>query len=683
MKKSYLSLLLLLGSFHFLSLQAQNTVNASVYFDTDRSELTVEARKVLDHLAPALMAAADYQIELEAFTDNRGTASYNQELAAARAATVKEYLEQKGLIAQKTNIRNWGEQKALQLTDEGRQKDRRVDVAIIAFTFENLWELRDRLSANTDQITTIDQYREETITAAKGTIVVVPANAFVFEDGTSPKGKVEVIIHEAYDPAAFIMHNLTTTSNGQILQTGGMVSITAQSEGKALRLAEGMELTVAIPNGGNFDPNMELFYARPVASGGVDWKPAGQKFRRTLKPARAELKIDPELGERIAAIQVPEYPKPALPAYKGQMPPEPKMPVAPYKPRAPKKPEWEVIQKMFAPSGNVAKMNKKAAKKAQNYYQEQTEHYVRDSAKYVQLLERYEKNMAGFEKAKLKYAADHRNWEEELQARLTSIAMYQRALRLHCYSKALAKALKTQAKNIQKYAVYSNLYWGLDDLAAEQSHGMMVMAGFSSDPKKNAKVHGNLYESLIGVKVIDQYPRYQKVNQLVYQSLPADTSGKDISRMLAATGLRSLSDSLQAELKEKNLLNTQDASAQKAMLGSYIASVSQLGWINCDRFYNDPAEKMQVVINEAEDATLYAICSDIKAMLPLYPNERGQYVAQGLPKGKKVTIIGIKLQDGMAQYAQKEMLVGDKAPEMAYQAMPLKELKTELRKLSI
>jgi hypothetical protein len=179
---------------------------------------------------------------------------------------------------------------------------------------------------------------------------------------------------------------------------------------------------------------------------------------------------------------------------------------------------------------------------------------------------------------------------------------------------------------------------------------------------------------------MDQYPRY---NQLVYQSLPVDTSGKDMNRMLAATGLKPLSDSLQAELKEKNLLNAQSPAAQKAMLGSYVASVSQLGWINCDRFYNDPAEKMQVVINEEEEVTLYAICSDIKAMLPLYPNERGQYVAQGLPKGKKVTIVGIKLQDGMAQFSQKDIRVGEPAPNLVYQPMPLKDLKIELRKLSI
>lgn len=58
---------------------------------------------------------------------------------------------------------------------------------------------------------------------------------------------------------------------------------------------------------------MELFYAQPAANGSVDWKPAGQKFRETLRPSRIELTIDAELGKRIAAIKVPEYPKPELP----------------------------------------------------------------------------------------------------------------------------------------------------------------------------------------------------------------------------------------------------------------------------------------------------------------------------------------------------------------------------------
>ncbi|MBL7810328.1 MAG: OmpA family protein [Saprospiraceae bacterium] len=683
MNKVYLPLLWLFCSLSLMAQQAQTPVKTSVYFDTDKSELTAEARQVLDELAPVLLQAGDYQLELEAFTDDRGTNSYNRELAAARAAAVQNYLEQKGLTAQKAGVKNWGEEKSWNTSDLGRQNNRRVDVAITSFLFDNFWDLRERLGANTEQVFPVNTGQEQTITAAKGTLVVVPAHAFVFEDGTAPTGNVDLLIQEAYDPAAFIMHNLTTTSDGQILQTGGMVSVTAQSEGKPLRLADGMELTVAIPNGGNFDPQMELFYAQPVSTGGVNWKPAGQKFRRTLKPSRAELNIDPELGKRIAAIKVAEYPKPDYPAFKGQMPLAPKAPVAPYKPRAPKKPVWEEVQKIFATSGNVEKMSKKATKRAQVYYQEQSERYTRDSAKYVQLLERYEVNMSGFEKAKVRYIEDHRAWEAELRARLAAIAMYQRELRVHYYSRALAKALKTQAKNIQKYPVYSNLYWGLDDAASEEMQMMMVMAGFSSNTKKDVKIQGNLYESLIGVKVIDQYQGYQRMNSQVYQSLSSDTTSRVMSRLLASTGLRPLSDSLQMELKERNLLNAESPKAQSSMLSSYVASVGQLGWINCDRFYNDPAPKMEVMVAEQEDASLYAICSDIKAMLPFNRMANGQYVAKGLPKGKKITIVAIKIENGVAHYSQKDMRVGEQTPSLVYQPMPLKDLKAELRKLSI
>jgi hypothetical protein len=111
--------------------------------------------------------------------------------------------------------------------------------------------------------------------------------------------------------------------------------------------------------------------------------------------------------------------------------------------------------------------------------------------------------------------------------------------------------------------------------------------------------------------------------------------------------------------------------------------VSQLGWINCDRFYNDPAEKVQVVVNESEDATLYAVCSEINSMLSFYRDGEGKYVASGLPKGKKITVVAIKIKDGMPQFARRDMKVGDAAPSMAYRPMPLRDLKEELKKLNI
>ncbi len=686
MIKNFLLALLLFAVCHPERNYAQTpTSTASIFFETDQSELSAEARKTLDALAPTLLQAPDYQVNIEAFTDDRGTEQHNLRLAADRAASVKNYLASKGLIADKTSVQNWGERKAAGPTEIGRQKSRRVDVAVNAFFFNDFDALRDRLSANTEQVLKIQSGLEQRVTASKGTLVIIPANAFIFEDGTTPSGEVDLLVQEAYDPSDFVLHNLTTMSDGRILQTGGMVSITAQSSGRDLRLAEGAALTVSIPNGGNFDPSMELFYAQPVANGTVDWKPAGQKFRKTLRPSRVELSIDPELGKRIAAIKVAEYPKPSLPVFTGQMPPEPKRSTAPYKPRPPKKPAWNNAQRMFGGgSGEMTRMSRKELKKAKKYFDQQMDNYERDSAKYVQLAERYQRNVEGHEKAKVRYAQELRTWEKELQVRLQAILLYQREMRLHLYSKSLAKTLKMKAKTIQDYETYSSLYWAVDNAADEQTQLMLMGAGFSDDAKKSIKETGNLYESIIGTKVMDTYKDFKHARSLAYNSIASDTSNRVLSRMLSATGIKAISDSLQTEIKERTLLTSKSPEQLDYALKGYVATVSKLGWINCDRFYNDPAEKMEVLIQEAEDATLYAICKDINAMLPFHRNSEGTYAANGLPKGKKITIIAIKIKDGMPQFAQQDMKVGDATlSNMAYKSLPLRELKEELRKLNI
>lgn len=90
------------------------------------------------------------------------------------------------------------------------------------------------------------------------------------------------------------------------------------------------------------------------------------------------------------------------------------------------------------------------------------------------------------------------------------------------------------------------------------------------------------------------------------------------------------------------------------------------------------------MVNELEDATLYAVCKDINAMLPFYRNSEGTYVVNGLPKGQKVTIVAIKIKDGMPQFAQRDLKVGNAALSgMVYRSLPLRDLKEELKKLNI
>lgn len=657
-------------------------LNTAVFFETDQSTLTAEAQKTLDDLVPVLLQAPDYQVDIQAFTDDRGTQSYNLQLAAARAASVQNYLATKGLIADKTAVKNWGEGKAAGSTDLGRQKSRRVDVAINAFFFKDFQTLRDRLSANTEQVLKFRPDESRTITATKGTQIAVPAHAFVFEDGTMPKGEIEVRIQEAYEPSDFLLHNLTTMSDGRILQTGGMVCIKARSDGRELQLAEGTSLTVSLPNGGNFDPDMELFYAQPTTNGAMNWASTGQRFSRRSSIGRVTISIDPLLGKRIAALNMPDYTKPTLPVFKDRMLPEPKMPVAPHKPRAPQKPVWEAVQKSFAGGGETSRLSRKEVKKAQQYFAEHLARYERDSANYVHLYERYQRNLEGYEKAKLNYSNVHRDWENELQSRLKAIAIYKRAMKLHFYSKALANVLKMKAKTITRYETYSNLYSGVEYTIARQVEWMQA-EGKSVEARKAARELSIVYANIIGTNIIDNYAGYEAAVAQANAELPGESYTVTTEQMLKSTGLEAISDSLQAAIRAKELLASPKSLEQlNGMADGYFAAVTQLGWINCDRFYNSPAQLMEVVVKESEEAALYAVCKELNAMLPFYKNDNGTYSAPGLPKGMRITVVAIKIKDGMTQFSRFNLKVGELAPTMTYQSIPLRDLKTELKKLN-
>ncbi|HRI61551.1 MAG TPA: OmpA family protein, partial [Saprospiraceae bacterium] len=322
MQKILLPVLFLLA---ITLLPAQSPTTVSVFFELDKYELSAEARQTLDALAPQLLAAPDYAVNIEAWTDDQGTQEYNLRLAANRADAVQRYLAGKGLLLDKTSVRNWGEQNAGNQngTEESRRKNRRVDVAVTSYLFSDYTALQNRLAANTEQVLTVQPDKEQTFTAANGTLIVVPANSFVFEDGTSPTGPVELIVREAFSPSDFILHNLTTTSDGKVLQTGGMVYLGAQAAGKPLTMADGAALTVALPTG-KVDPGMELFYGQTNPDNSINWQQARQPFRQQLKNPRVELDIDPALSARIMALKVPVYPEPALPKFAGQLPPEPR-----------------------------------------------------------------------------------------------------------------------------------------------------------------------------------------------------------------------------------------------------------------------------------------------------------------------------------------------------------------------
>ena len=67
-------------------------VGDRVFFESDSSELTPQARATLDKQAQWLQQYASYTFTIEGHADERGTREYNIALGARRAQTTRDYL---------------------------------------------------------------------------------------------------------------------------------------------------------------------------------------------------------------------------------------------------------------------------------------------------------------------------------------------------------------------------------------------------------------------------------------------------------------------------------------------------------------------------------------------------------------------------------------------------------------
>lgn len=87
-------------------------------------------------------------------------------------------------------------------------------------------------------------------------------------------------------------------------------------------------------------------------------------------------------------------------------------------------------------------------------------------------------------------------------------------------------------------------------------------------------------------------------------------------------------------------------------LRSNLMSVSKLGWINCDRFYKNPAEKIEfvVVVPGDLDADVTVVFEDINSVMPYTFREGDNYVFKGIPVGMKIKVIALYKNEKQADY---------------------------------
>jgi peptidoglycan-associated lipoprotein len=93
-------------------------VGDRVFFETDSSELTPQARETLDKQSQWLNLYNRYAFTIEGHADERGTREYNIALGARRAQTVREYLVSRGVSAQRMRTISYGKERPVAVCDD-------------------------------------------------------------------------------------------------------------------------------------------------------------------------------------------------------------------------------------------------------------------------------------------------------------------------------------------------------------------------------------------------------------------------------------------------------------------------------------------------------------------------------------------------------------------------------------
>jgi outer membrane protein OmpA-like peptidoglycan-associated protein len=110
------------------------TFDSGLLFDVDKSDLRPVSQDNLAKLAKILNKYSDTNILIEGHTDSSGADDYNLRLSRDRAQSVAGFLAQQQVSSPRFTTQGYGEVQPIadNASADGRQQNRRVDVAVMA-----------------------------------------------------------------------------------------------------------------------------------------------------------------------------------------------------------------------------------------------------------------------------------------------------------------------------------------------------------------------------------------------------------------------------------------------------------------------------------------------------------------------------------------------------------------------
>lgn len=140
------------------------------------------------------------------------------------------------------------------------------------------WSEADK--AIESQVFKLNPLRDTIIETKNGIVFSIPAKTFLNKQGQTPEGQIELEIKEAMTPLEIMKAGLSTTSNGKLLETGGMFYVNARVEEESLTIDKSNPINANVPVNNN-KKDMMLFKGERKVDGSINWidpKPMKKKL---------------------------------------------------------------------------------------------------------------------------------------------------------------------------------------------------------------------------------------------------------------------------------------------------------------------------------------------------------------------------------------------------------------------
>lgn len=474
----------------------------------------------------------------------------------------------------------------------------------------------------TIQLFKIDNNRPNKIVAANGTEVLVPAECFTKPNGDKVR-EVQIEIVEAFSLSDFISSGLTTLSNGQLLMSNGMIFLNAKSGNENLQLINGTSLTVSMPTMTD-NRGFQLFSGN------------GENWNLDTSMTKTDYSIPLPL-----ALLYPEGNKQFLYCIT----------------------QWRDIENYYYYDTTILNITNKRYENTVIATEEFNERIsTLTSMMHMMSFFTNRNYYLGSEDCKdekfnydiWKIYFDHPERplrESDSIAKLTYINYFNQNKK-----KLAAFCEEVNSYNRERYSNWTdtNYYFDFRKISLED-YFMIPIQTFPSANTKDIKLinsHGidptapDAFEQLLA-KGIGK----EEINQILNYSFRRQAKIKELQK------------------KKDNLLSKEKI---EQMYESTIFSVTQMGWINCDRFYKDPtAGKAIISVSNGSDNKIdYIDCSlvipEMNVRLSAYPNgadgwtftkKDGPYTR--LPLGQNAVITGIALHQDSVFFASKKIKITD------------------------